>query len=167
MDEHTFQAALRQVKGDLTVMNCRCRQILQLYEEQRRNQASAEDIKTSPPALEPSSIISLPSGPVFWQLFESLRDDIRGMDVRVERMENRFQSLEDRVRHLEAGLFTPTLSPTSETDGSVHAIDLGTSEKCTTVVLPPETSDRPDNIRLQSQPLEELTPVGRNHRQNP
>lgn len=55
----------------------------------------------------PSLPSSLPSGPLFWQLFTSLRTDVRGLDARVADVEQSLSNLEDRVDSLDPNSFTP------------------------------------------------------------
>ena len=54
--------------------------------------------------------LTLPSGPVFWQLFNSLRSDLRTIDSRVADLERSVSDLEDRVDGLDSNRFTPTSS---------------------------------------------------------
>ena len=53
------------------------------------------------------SNITLPSGPLFWRLFNSLRSDMRTLDSRVADVEQNVSDLEDRVDALDPNRFTP------------------------------------------------------------
>ncbi|KAK4507514.1 hypothetical protein PRZ48_001249 [Zasmidium cellare] len=66
----------------------------------------------------PHSQLSLPSGPLFWQLFTSLRTDVRSLDTRVadveqhvsdveDRMLRNVSDLEDRIDKLDPSQLTP------------------------------------------------------------
>lgn len=73
---------------------------------------------------ETQSRLSLPSGPLFWQLFESLRNDVQGLNGRLARTEQSLSDLEDRVDGLEPSQFTPAASedesiPHSHSDSTV------------------------------------------------
>lgn len=60
---------------------------------------------------------TLPSGPIFWQLFNSLRTDIGTLDSRVSKLEVDVSDLEDRVDGMDPNRFTPPGSTaTSEID---------------------------------------------------
>ncbi|CAK4031491.1 Hypothetical predicted protein [Lecanosticta acicola] len=59
------------------------------------------------------SRLSLPSGPLFWQLFTSLRSDVQGLGSRVATLEQNCSELEDRVDGLDPHQFTPAGSDLS------------------------------------------------------
>lgn len=61
----------------------------------------------------PSLPTTLPSGPLFWQLFTSLRTDVRGLNSRVANVEESLSNLEDRVDGLDPRRFTPSSSNAS------------------------------------------------------
>ena len=62
------------------------------------------------------SRLTIPSGPVFWQLFNSWRSDFEGLDTRVAGLEQDVDALEDRVDRLEPDRFTPAGSTASQDD---------------------------------------------------
>lgn len=83
----------------------------------------------------PHSRLALPSGPLFWQLFSSLRTDVRGLDNRVSNVEQELSTLEDRVDGMDQYQITPpgsasniefenalqqAYSPTSGTEPNAH-----------------------------------------------
>lgn len=61
----------------------------------------------------PSLPSELPSGPHYWQLFNSLRADVRGLDARVAEGEQNMSQLEDRIDSLDPSRFTPSSSNTT------------------------------------------------------
>ncbi|KAK3702936.1 hypothetical protein LTR37_014785 [Vermiconidia calcicola] len=54
--------------------------------------------------------IALPSGPLFWQLYNTLRTDMQGLDSRVAEIERNLSNLEDRVDEMNPNRFTPASS---------------------------------------------------------
>jgi hypothetical protein len=56
----------------------------------------------------PSMPSTLPSGPLFWQLFNSLRADVRGLASRVAGIEQDVADLEDRLDDMRPDRFTPS-----------------------------------------------------------
>lgn len=85
---------------------------------------SAADVSPAKPNcfLEPGAHIALPSGPLFWQLFNNLRTDMRSLDGRVATLENSLSELEDRVDELDPNRFTPP-SSTSGSDCNHYVHD--------------------------------------------
>ncbi len=69
---------------------------------------------TKPDSISAQMNFTLPSGPLFWELFQSLRSDMDSMDSRVATLETTLSDLEDRVDKLEPTRFTPPES----TDGA-------------------------------------------------
>ncbi|SMY19487.1 unnamed protein product [Zymoseptoria tritici ST99CH_1A5] len=64
----------------------------------------------------PSAPSALPSGPLFWQLFNSVRADVRGLTDRIAGVEQDVSNLEDRLDDMRPNRFTPPESediPTS------------------------------------------------------
>ncbi|KJY01178.1 hypothetical protein TI39_contig301g00033 [Zymoseptoria brevis] len=64
----------------------------------------------------PSAPSALPTGPLFWQLFNSVRADVRGLTDRVAGVEQDVSNLEDRLDDMRPNRFTPPESeyiPTS------------------------------------------------------
>lgn len=75
----------------------------------------------------PSETLTLPNGPAFWQLYRALRSDIRGLDARIELIEDHIENLSDRLDALEPHRFTPPASPAFSTckhDGEPKIADL-------------------------------------------
>jgi hypothetical protein len=64
--------------------------------------------------------LTLPSGPVFWQLFNSLRSDLRTIDSRVAALERSVSDLEDRVDVLDPNRFTPASSTANSEVGCTN-----------------------------------------------
>lgn len=62
------------------------------------------------------SRLSLPSGPIFWQLFTSLRTDMRGLNNRVAALELNYSDLEDRVDALDPNNHTPAASENDDSN---------------------------------------------------
>lgn len=105
-----FTAQLRDVRAHLDKMQASFLD----YQARTHRQPS-----TGPPGpveveLSAQSRMTLPSGPLFWQLFNSLRSDFQGLDTRVAGLEQDVDALEDRVDRLEPDRFTPAASTTSQ-----------------------------------------------------
>lgn len=103
----TSQAAPKDMfSDDLTALKMR----LQSMEDSlNRIQTSHTQREVSVPAAWnlPSLPSALPSGSLFWELFTSLRTDVRGLEERVTDGEQNFSNLEDRVDSLDPSRFTP------------------------------------------------------------
>lgn len=61
----------------------------------------------------PHNSLTLPSGPLFWQLFTSLRTDVRSLHTRVADLEQNYSDLEDRVDRIDPAQITPAGSDAS------------------------------------------------------
>lgn len=81
---------------------------------------------------QPHNQLSLPSGPLFWQLFTSLRTDLRGLDTRVadveqhmsdleDGLQRNLSDLEDRIDRLDPSQLTPAGSEVTTVHTSYHA----------------------------------------------
>lgn len=97
--ESDFYLSLRQLRSQLDDMNRRTALLLQNGREQTNREVCTDSL-------------SLPTGPAFWQLYQALRSDLRGLDARVELVEDRIQSISDRLDALEPVQLTPLGSPT-------------------------------------------------------
>jgi hypothetical protein len=109
-----FTAQLLEVNAQMTSMEDTMRELKRRLD---RPVAAAKVSITAPNGDDVSAQrhLSLPSGPVFWQLFNSLRTDLRTIDGRVAALERSVSDLEDRVDDLEPTQFTPASSaPTSD-----------------------------------------------------
>lgn len=78
---------------------------------------------------QPHSHLNLPSGPLFWQLFTSLRTDVRSLDSRVAGLEQKLSNLEDRVDNLEPTQFTPAASEDTTIQTSTNAYAQPTAQQ--------------------------------------
>lgn len=101
--------------------------------------------------LAAQSRLTLPSGPVFWQLFNSLRADFQTLDTRVAGLEQDVDALEDRVDRLEPDRFTPAGSTASQEDCGGEQVQprlnddlLGPSTAC----LPELCSQETDTVEM-------------------
>lgn len=99
--------------------------------------AQQANVYSSPPLatnalLRPHGQLNLPSGPLFWQLFTSLRTDVRSLDSRVadaeqhisdleDRMQRDLSDLDDRIEKLEPNQFTPAASEDDTFNASHHS----------------------------------------------
>ncbi|KXT07308.1 hypothetical protein AC578_444 [Pseudocercospora eumusae] len=61
----------------------------------------------------PHNSLFLPSGPLFWQLFTSLRTDVRSLHTRFADLEQNISDLEDRVDRIDPAQITPAGSDAS------------------------------------------------------
>ena len=64
--------------------------------------------------------ITLPSGPLFWQLYNTLRTDVRTLDSRVAALEHNVSDLDDRVDALDPNRFTPPASTSGSEAGAAQ-----------------------------------------------
>lgn len=105
MDEGSFHHSLHQLKLQLEEMNKRTAEFLHLHNQR------------SPYTNLPSTgDLHLPTGPAFWQLYRTLRGDIRVLDARIELIEESIQTLSDRVDDIEPTQLTPPDSPVTMND---------------------------------------------------
>ena len=117
--EDLFSDQLRELKNQVTYM-------------QERLMRPEGSIPTMPAAssanmfrlhsegeFKSSNQFTLPSGPLFWQLFNNLRTDLRSLDGRVATLDSSVSNLEEKVDELDPNRFTPP-SSTSGSDLS-HA----------------------------------------------
>jgi len=89
--------------------------------------------------------LALPSGPLFWQLFTSLRTDVRGLDSRVATLELDLSGLEDQVDRLDPENHTP---PASEDNDSSHQQSWAQSLQPSSDVSPQAADDcQPEDQR--------------------
>ena len=95
----------------------------------------------------PNSRLKLPSGPLFWQLYNSLRTDVQGLDGRVAAVEQSVSDLEDRVDRLNP-VFTPTSSEFGFDDPLPYAYY---GPELTPPTLSELCSDVPPNFGKQQQ----------------
>ncbi|KAK6432344.1 hypothetical protein LTR95_011484 [Oleoguttula sp. CCFEE 5521] len=85
--------------------------------------------------------MTMPSGPIFWQLISALKRDVSQIDRRLASLEQSFEDLEERVEALEPRKFTPEGSVESDEGGYVSAED---GDNSGAEVLPESHSPRLD-----------------------
>ena len=116
LQDDPFTAQLHDVNAQMTSMEDTMRELKRRLE--RPVEAAKVPIKApNGDEMTTQRHISLPSGPVFWQLFNSLRTDLRTIDGRVAALERSVSDLEDRVDGLEPTQFTPASSATTSEVG--------------------------------------------------
>ena len=108
--EDLFTAQLQDVKAQLKSMEGAFKELGQSLEQPLAAAKASTNSSDAASVLPQSNHISLPSGPLFWQLFNSLRADVRTLDDRVASLEQSVSDLEDRVDGLEPDQLTPTSS---------------------------------------------------------
>ncbi|KAF1353586.1 hypothetical protein BDV97DRAFT_346863 [Delphinella strobiligena] len=117
----TFHHSLQQLRMQLDDMNKRTATLL------HRHKQDQSALQQQGGMFSPSETLTLPNGPAFWQLYRALRSDIRGLDARVELIEDHIENLSDRIDALEPHRFTPPASPAFSTckhDGDPKIADL-------------------------------------------
>lgn len=107
-----FTAQLNDVKSHLNTLQMSISQC----EASMRQQRGAPPPQMMDNEMTAQNRLTLPSGPVFWQLFNSLRSDFQSLDTRVAGLEQDVDALEDRVDRLEPDRFTPPGSTSSQED---------------------------------------------------
>jgi len=105
----SFYHSLQELRKQLDDMNKRTSTLL------RRNHKSSD----SDAAILPSDTLQLPNGPAFWQLYRTLRTELRGVEARVELVEDRVETLSNRLDELEPPRFTPPSTPMSTAKSEV------------------------------------------------
>ena len=108
-----FTAQLNDVKSHLSTLQMSISQC----EASMRQQRSVPPPQIMDNDITPQNRLTLPSGPMFWQLFNSLRSDFQSLDTRVAGLEQDVDALEDRVDRLEPDRFTPPGSTSSQDKG--------------------------------------------------
>ncbi|EME49365.1 hypothetical protein DOTSEDRAFT_68221 [Dothistroma septosporum NZE10] len=96
-----FSDRLFDVKARLQAMEAS----IEPFHAATRNPQETSYRFNSPPPPQHNRL-ALPSGPLFWQLFTSLRTDVQGLHGRVADLEQNVSDLEDRVDKLDPH-FTP------------------------------------------------------------
>lgn len=96
--ESSFHHSLHQLRLHLDDMNQRTAHLLRNRQDQQDREMRSDSL-------------TLPTGPAFWELYRALRTDIRGLDARVELVEDRIQNISDRLDALEPLRMTPPGSP--------------------------------------------------------
>jgi hypothetical protein len=102
-----FSDRLEDVKAHLQAMQT---SLLSMGQSQNILPRTASSYHMYQPATlpsVPSMPSALPSGPLFWQLFNSLRVDVRGLNERVSAVEREVSDLEDRFDNMRVDPFTP------------------------------------------------------------
>lgn len=121
--ECIFNRSLQQLRLQLDEMNQRTAEMLS------RNQPENAPCYNQVPMPSPPNTVQLPSGPAFWQLYRSLRNDIHNLEVRTENMEDNIEHISNRLDAIELLEFTPPESLSSDTRD--HAAEANTSETFT------------------------------------
>lgn len=80
---------------------------------QATKQPVAMPVEANNMILPPHGGFNVPSGPLYWQLFSSLRSDVQIIDRRVATLEDSMSELEDRIDRLDPHRFTPASSVAS------------------------------------------------------
>lgn len=124
LQDDPFAAQLDDVNAQMTSMEDTMREL------KRRLERPLEAAKDSSNAFNADNVsaqrhLSLPSGPIFWQLFNSLRTDLRTIDGRVAALEQSVSDLEDRVDGLDPNQFTPGSSAATSEVGYTQAAQEG------------------------------------------
>lgn len=115
--EDAFTVQLRDIKAHIGTLQAS----ISKCEASMRQQAPGGVPEPVDNQVAAQTRLSLPSGPVFWQLFNSLRSDFQSLDTRVAGLEDGLNALEDRVDGLDPGQFTPAGSTAShEESGGVQ-----------------------------------------------
>lgn len=102
----TFAAQLSDVKLHLDLLQRSLDQNHVRFQDNVTWQAAAGNAQSTRQAPHRNNL-TLPSGPLFWQLFSSLRSHVQGLDSRVASVEHNVWELEDRVDNLDPHRFTP------------------------------------------------------------
>ena len=108
--EDPFTAQLQDVKAQMGSMEGAFKELGQSLQQSLPADRASTNFSEAASVLPLRNHISLPSGPLFWQLFNSLRADVRTLDDRVANLETSVSDLEDRVDGLEPNQFTPASS---------------------------------------------------------
>lgn len=105
-----FSHQLDDLKMRLQSMQTSLNQFAAMQNSHNSVRLARESMAENDSFPETQSRLLLPSGPLFWQLFESLRNDVRGLNCRLARTEQSLSDPEDRVDGLEPTQFTPAAS---------------------------------------------------------
>ncbi|KAF2234143.1 hypothetical protein EV356DRAFT_515804 [Viridothelium virens] len=138
-DEQSFQQALQSIKAEIQEMNNYYSNVLR-----DADKARAPPMNTTMLPVHPHPLPQ-PGAPTFWQLFQALRTDVRGLDARLELLETRYERLEERLSRLEPG--TPPETPAPST---TQLVDLD----------PPEIASSTTSWPLQGEKADEDTVAG-------
>lgn len=143
-----FAAQLHDVNAQMTSMEDTMRELQRRFERPLQSPRNATTAFNAGP-IQAERHLSLPSGPIFWQLFNSLRTDLRTIDGRVAALEQSVSDLEDRVDGLDPNQLTPSSSTATSEVGHPQAAHEGyinghdSINQCQPCVLP-ETYQRMD-----------------------
>ena len=145
-----FHESLRRLQLQLEEMNGRTPPIFLPGSQGQKVPPSVFDTQV------PSQSLYLPSGPAFWQLYRSLRTDLRGVEARVELVEDRIEDICSRLEALEPLQATPPSTPTIIA-AKPTAVSNDTNHSCSRGVTIPETTR---NAIPQIATIAELADIG-------
>ncbi|EMC94557.1 hypothetical protein BAUCODRAFT_25722 [Baudoinia panamericana UAMH 10762] len=123
--ERDFTRQVRDVKNHLHRLDTSTRAAL-TNPEAGKEAVMTSLFRSSIPEVQQSSWLphndrmSLPSGPLFWQLFSSLRSDVQSIDMRVSNLEQTVSDLEDKVDRWNPDRFTPASSVARAAENAIH-----------------------------------------------
>lgn len=112
MHEQRFHTSLSQLKTQLEAMNRRTASLLHHHNPHSEVDLASDQMQSQSFPKVPEHL-QLPNGPAFWQLFRSLRSDVRGLDARIELVEERVEAISDRLDRRDPSQFTPSQSPSN------------------------------------------------------
>ncbi|KAK4547090.1 hypothetical protein LTR36_001311 [Oleoguttula mirabilis] len=116
---HTFLEQMRDLKAHLAGLDRKYTDMRDTQTRAARTPSHQSQQAARTPQIQQASMLppynrfALPSPPLFWQLFTSLRTDVQGLDGRVAGLEQTVSDLEDRVDGMDALRFTPSSSVAS------------------------------------------------------
>ncbi|KAL9093983.1 MAG: hypothetical protein Q9165_003653 [Trypethelium subeluteriae] len=150
-DEQSFQHALQSIKAEIQEMNSYYSNVLRDVDKTR-----APPMNTTMLPVQPQpQPLPQPGAPTFWQLFQALRTDVRGLDARLELLETRYERLEERLSLLEPG--TPPETPAPST---TQLVDLDPPEIASSTTAWPLQGEKGDEDTVGALPLATPEDIG-------
>lgn len=114
LHDGTFTSSLQMLRQQLDAMNLRTAGTLFRNQQDETPHYQQAAMPISMPLPAPSAGLQPPNGPAFWQLYRSLRTDLRSLEARVENLEDSFERMTDRLDTLEPIRLTPPESPAAD-----------------------------------------------------
>lgn len=115
MDEHSFHHALQQLKTDIDNMNTHYQHVSGLPTQPLNYRLSSGFPAFNPPPPRTGNF-ALPASTAMCEVLHSLRNDLKGLEARMEQTERSLETLQEDVRCIDPPQLTPATTTSSGFD---------------------------------------------------